>query len=225
MAYYRNDKNIGLALEQYGEHDWIDLEVTAKYATGLVIDAGANIGTHSLVYAKTATRVLAFEPQFFVYKLLVMNTVFNQADNVTPLWAALGAENGMVHIPSFSPDSDQFFGSANVGEGDDIVQQHTIDSLNLTRVSFMKVDVECAMLNVLAGARATILRDHPVLYVENNFGEQVNEVLTGWLREWGYRWEEIIVPAYPQDNYLNNPIDIYVPGTLNKNLLCFPKEQ
>ncbi len=225
MAYYQRDYSIGLYLAQYGEHDWRDLEVTRQYATGLVIDAGANIGTHALVYARTADTVLAFEPQFFIYKLLVMNTVLNCADNIMPYWCALGEENGMVRIPSFSPENGQIYGGADVGEGDDLVKLATIDSLNLGRVSLLKVDVERSMPAVLRGARATILRDRPVLYVENNFGEEVSQALHALLHELGYAWEEHIIPAYPADNFYGNTHDIFVPGMCNVNLLCLPKER
>lgn len=190
-----------------------------------MIDAGANVGTHAMVYARTADRVLAFEPQWFVYKLLVMNTLLNCADNVMPYWCALGQECGMVRIPSSSPDAENISGGVDVGEGDDLVKIVTLDSLKLEKVSLLKVDVERSMLSVLYGARETIKRDRPVLYVENNFGDEVDAALCAFLSEMGYAWQEVIVPAFPHENFNGAMEDIFLPGLVNRNFLCLPKER
>jgi FkbM family methyltransferase len=188
-----------------------------------VIDAGANIGTHSLVYAKTAEKVLAFEPQISTYKLLTMNAVLNSADNLFPYWCALGAENGMVHIPAPSPDEQYSWGGVECGEGDDLVLMRTLDSLPVGPVSFIKIDVETYVLDVLMGAIETIQKYKPVMYVENNFGEEASKAIIAFVEGLGYTWELYTVPAFPKDNYYGNTKDIYTPGCKNVNMLCLPR--
>ena len=223
LAHYTHDLSIGTALTYYGEHDWHDLEVTAPYARGVVIDIGANIGTHALVYGRTAERVLAFEPQISTYRLLVMNTILNCADNVIPYWCALGAENGMVAIPSYRPDEQIAWGGVDVGEGDDLVVMRTLDSIQQGPVSLLKIDVERSVIQVLEGAVETIQAYKPVIYLECNFGAEADRAITRTIETLGYSWERHVVPAFPPANYYGCEVDIYEPGCQNVNLLCLPK--
>ena len=67
MLYNRHDPTMVDSLEDKGAWAWEEIEATRQYATGIVVDVGANIGCHTLVYAQTADRVFAFEPQPFVF--------------------------------------------------------------------------------------------------------------------------------------------------------------
>jgi FkbM family methyltransferase len=71
---------------------------------GLFVDVGANLGIFSLVAARRLTRgrVIAFEPNPFVFTQLVRNVRLNEARNVTPICAGLAMQSGPMAL-SFSP--------------------------------------------------------------------------------------------------------------------------
>ena len=66
----------------------------------------------------------------------------------------------------------------------------TLDAIATERVGLIKIDVEGHEAAVLAGARATIVRDHPVLFVEIYRGVASNpdpEATIASICELGYR--------------------------------------
>ena len=58
--------------------------------------------------------------------------------------------------------------TAAEGDGFNTVRLVALDTLDLQRVDFMKVDIEGMEEKALRGAAETIKRCRPVLYVENN---------------------------------------------------------
>ncbi len=48
MMYNKNDLYIGRCLEEHGRWGWEEIEKTLPYATGTVLDIGANIGKNRL---------------------------------------------------------------------------------------------------------------------------------------------------------------------------------
>ena len=58
-------------------------------------------------------------------------------------------------------------GGRKIGDGNAITNMITIDSLNLERVDYMKIDVEGAEHLVIAGAERTIKKFKPVIYFED----------------------------------------------------------
>ncbi len=173
-------------------------------ASAIVIDAGANIGNHSLFFAGVmgAEKVYSFEPQREIFRILQRNIELNDLHQITPVNAALGAESGHAELDSFH--------AANIGKTTFARKDAggyamtTIDALNLERVDFIKMDVEGAHLAALEGAKQTLARCKPVLWVElrQKFGEFAPA--SAWLTGQGYRLERalgrddfLFVPANP----------------------------
>src|ERR1700722_8284406 len=82
FMYNINDEYIGRALDIYGEFS--ELENTlfqSLIKPGMtVLDIGANIGVHTVNFAKAATplgKVIAFEPQRIIYQMLCGNVALN----------------------------------------------------------------------------------------------------------------------------------------------------
>ena len=75
ILYNKNDIYIGKSIEKYGEFSEHEIELFADICRegDIVIDVGANIGTHAMAIAElvgTSGRVYAFEPQRIVFQAL-----------------------------------------------------------------------------------------------------------------------------------------------------------
>lgn len=146
----------------------------------VAVDIGAHIGTHTVQLSRAVGkegRVVAFEPQPKIFKELLLNMALNQVENCDFYWAACGKEQGRIELsPLFAPnEGGTGFGGGGTGQFVDLIP---LDELHLQNVSFIKIDVEGMEIDVLEGARQTILRDRPVLLVEICGGcpvEQANQ--------------------------------------------------
>lgn len=162
------------------------LDLKRKYVGDGVfaLDCGANIGVHSLEWAKLMRgwgSVLAIEAQERVFYALAGNLALHNAHNARAIWAALDSECGEMTIPE--PDYTQAasFGSfelrnrlgvENIGQPINYdkpslkVRTVTIDSLKLPRVDLIKMDIEGMELEAVSGAIETLKRCKPILNVE-----------------------------------------------------------
>lgn len=189
----RADGYIGHSVELFGEYSEAEVDVFRWFVRiyDVVIDAGALFGEHTLALAELCPRgrVLAFEPQRIPFQVLCANVQLNSLDNVECSKAALGNENGLCRVASLDPWVERFWGNARIGPTfeerlRDKVRIRTIDSCELARLDFVKLDVEGFEPQILMGGRETIRRCQPVLYIE--FNENRQELL-GLLRELGYK--------------------------------------
>lgn len=141
-----------------------------------VLDVGAHIGTHTLTMAHAvgnSGQVFAFEPQPKIFRELFLNMAVNNLKNVSFYWAGIGDREGIIELGPLNETNEG--GSGLYGGTGQEVQLLTIDSLNLTNVSLIKIDVEGMEEQVLAGARETILANRPVILIEimggHDFGQ------------------------------------------------------
>lgn len=223
MLFNIRDTYIGRSLDLYGEWAWSEVEYIRAYAAGLVLDIGANIGTHTLTFAETAEEVIAIEPQYFTYQSLVANLALNAVENVTPLNIAMGAYNGMAPMLRLHPDQKLNFGSLSLGTGDTQVPVRTIDSLLFQNVSFIKIDVEGSEEDVLKGGRGTIMRDRPILYIESDRVEKRASLIEA-IEAMGYGWQWHITPIFNPLNFDVNKRNVFG-EQCSINLLCIPNER
>lgn len=139
-----------------------------------ILDVGANIGFHSLYFAELTGqmgKVLAFEPISVNYQAFKNNLLLNDFPQVIPINKALGNVNEFVNIhikeEATNPGSFNLFekGILNTTieciKGDDY-----LDEKDITKVDFMKIDVEGFELEVIKGLVKTIKRDLPILIFE-----------------------------------------------------------
>ena len=172
----------------------------SDYGDGVVaIDCGANIGVHTVEWARFMSgwgRIYSFEPQEKIYYALAGNIALNNCFNVTARLAAVGAECGTISVPEIDYSIPSSFGSLElipadyneyIGQNLDYnrtaqrVEMLTLDSLGLPRIDLVKIDVEGMELQVLQGARESILRCRPQLLIEviKTDPESVTELLEG----------------------------------------------
>ncbi|WP_051854721.1 FkbM family methyltransferase [Streptomyces sp. NRRL B-1347] len=130
------------------------------------VDVGAHIGNHtSWLAAVCGLHVVALEPSPQARAQLLRNVFLSRlGEQVDVICAAAGAENGRAVMQAGPAGNTGMARAAADPSGD--VRVLTIDSLGLTDVGLIKIDVEGGELDVLRGALNTIRRDRPVLYVE-----------------------------------------------------------
>jgi FkbM family methyltransferase len=146
---------------------------------GVAIDVGANLGLATLALAPLLPegRIIAVEPAPRIAAALRRTVALNGlAGKVTVLEQALGAAAGAAafHADAHSAGSHLLTGPTADGSGPPVltVQVGTLDDLvgrlGLTRLDFIKIDVEGHETEVLDGAASTLARFRPSLFVEFN---------------------------------------------------------
>ena len=132
-----------------------------------VLDIGAHIGTHTITLSEAVGpkgQVIAFEPQPKIFRELFMNMAINQLKNISFYWAGVSNQQGTIQLTPLHPTNEG--GTSLTGGTGESIPLLTIDSLNLTNVSLIKIDVEGMENLVLDGATQTILSNHPVIIIE-----------------------------------------------------------
>ena len=230
MMYNVNDVFIGRSLDLYGE--WCDDEVAVLgqiLSPGdVVVDAGANIGTHTIFFAKKVTEtgvVVAFEPQRLVFQTLCGNVALNGLTNVTCFCAAVGEKREQLKFPMVNPRQAFNFGAVTPsGDGmGEVVDVVPIDELGLRRCTLIKVDVEGMEAKVIAGAKETIARCRPALFLENDTVERSRELLEA-VDAIGYKAFWQVADYYNPKNFFANNDNVFGRYQPQANILCVPRE-
>jgi FkbM family methyltransferase len=227
MLINRHDVYIGRALDLYGEWSEGEIDLFRQVLRpGMVaVDAGANIGTHTVAMAQFVApngTVYAFEPQRIVFQTLAANVALNSLANVFCLQRALGEAPGVLHVPPLDYTVPNNFGGVELGGAThgERVEIMRIDDLDLPACHLIKIDVEGMELAVLKGAAETIKRCQPLLYVEADRVERRDEVIA-WLDAQGYALYWHTVPLYNPTNARGNATNVF-PGVVSLNVLAIP---
>ena len=136
-----------------------------------VVDIGANIGYNSVVMAKIigdSGKVLAFEPLRLTFQQLCGNIALNGLENVYCERVAIGngnnAQISMVAVDYHTAGTNVM--NACVGIGGDPVTMMTLDAYQLEDISFVKIDIQGSEFVALKGARETLRRNRPLVWIE-----------------------------------------------------------
>ena len=175
-----------------------------------VLDIGAHIGGFSLIAARAvgATgHVFAFEPVADNIELLKENKAINGAESLVPIHAAVGRKIGSIEL--FVSDTDTMWATTRVSWSnvlhhgtapahikpqrvalltvDDFVREQSLD-----RIALVKIDVEAAEMDVLAGAAETLAAGIIEQLVVEVHGPAVKwSHVSGLLQQYGYEIQEI----------------------------------
>jgi FkbM family methyltransferase len=167
-----------MLLENSFECDLIPFFEKILHQGAHFIDIGANVGLYTTLSAKLVGhtgKVLAIEPNPFVFNLLESNIRRNQLDNVILFNGAATSEPGVYNLnaPEGCPEYSSLGAIVHPHAPDEIkqirVRGETIDYLvsanNLTPI-FMKIDVEGAEGVVLSGAKSILEKYRPYILSE-----------------------------------------------------------
>lgn len=230
VVYPVEDDPIGRSLAQYGEWAGIEIDLLLRFVPegSTVLDVGANLGTHTLAFAKKAGpagTVVAVEPQRTAVQLLAQTMRANQLDSVRVLHACAGERDGFAWVPSVDLAEHQNLGAVIPESRDDDATSNVrvvaLDALDVTNVALLKIDVEGAEALVLAGATRIIERDHPVISFEANTLESAADAFR-WVRARGYRTWLHRAPAWNPNNHAGNVENTFGFAT-ETNVLAIPE--
>lgn len=164
-----------------------------------IIDVGANIGNHTVYFAKHASAdvVYPIEPNPEAIALLRDNITLNQIDDrIDPrgIGYGVGSQSGRYQIRQSQQDN---LGSTSIEEAmDGDLEVRSLDDLiGQDPIHGLKIDAEGMEFDVLEGARGLIARERPLIWVEI-LRPHTLEFAQRWCRENDYR----IVYSFPYAN-------------------------
>lgn len=147
---------------------------------GVVVDVGAHSGQHSKLFAQMVPRgsVYAFEPGGYARSILKIVIGLRRLSNVSLFEVGLSDRpmSETLRVP-LKRSGSMGFGLSHIGAGtngretvsEDIVLT-TLDIFvreqNLSRLDFIKVDIEGWEVHFLRGAKETIARFRPSILIE-----------------------------------------------------------
>lgn len=200
------------------------------------VDVGAHIGYFTLVAAKYAGRVHAFEPSAQTFSYLLRNLELNPAlaGRIVAHPVGLGTAPSTLNLYR----SASHPGTASlrpVSAPDAVIETVPIDTLDRVigseHIHFIKIDVEGGELDVLRGAQGLIQRDRPCVFCEifeshaNRFGYTCGDLI-GFFTQRRYQGFLVADHAKPTAGIPLAPLD---PGALSaaevNNALFIPIEQ
>ena len=162
----------------------------------------------------------AFEPQPEIFELLEYNARGAVTHNT-----AVGNEAGMATMPKVQYAAKGNFGGLGLFEssiyGTIKVPVTTIDSFGYDDVGFIKIDVEGYEYEAITGARETINRCRPILYVEDDRTEK-SRALRQLISSMDYTIEEHKPTLYREKNFFGLKKNIWDKNYASHNLIARP---
>lgn len=167
MYVYKNDQFVSRAIKVYGEYCHAEVDIMRLFIEkdSVYIDVGVNIGYHALaMHKETGCTVIGFEPNPTHFTVAAENCknapiqIFN---------AALGSRKETIKMTDVTVDDNGNYGETKQDdEGTITAECLTLDTLNVPKVSVMKIDVEGFEIEVMKGAEQTIDKYRPVIFYE-----------------------------------------------------------
>lgn len=160
----------------------------------VVVDVGANIGNHTVYFGSIlqASRVYSFEPQPIPAEICKKNIMLNDLENIVKLYDfGLGSDSTQADI-IYDGSGVHNLGGTMLKEsehGNIIIKK--LDDISIPeKTDFVKIDVEGMEAEVLLGAKNTLVKDTPIIWIEimdRNY-ETVVSILNGY----GYVIKEVL---------------------------------
>jgi FkbM family methyltransferase len=168
------------------------------------IDAGANLGFHSIQFGRLGKKVYSFEPQSYIYNQLCANILFNDLNNIIHTYkVGLGDKEENQQLWNIEHEfcdggynwggrgiiqdaSDLERANNNEFREEDVIKIITLDSLNIPKCDLIKVDVQGYELKLFIGAKKLISNFKPVIFLENYAWDEPSVLAKNHLINLGY---------------------------------------
>ncbi len=223
-----NDVYVGKALFIYGEYSGLEGEFLNRLirAGDVVVEVGANIGSHTIALAKTvgtSGKVYAFEPQRACYSLLESQIALNQLENIYAYRYGVGRTKEKLWLPKVNYGAVGNFGAVelarNKSADSEQVDIVTLDEmLGDVACSLIKIDVEGMEEDVIRGGIGVIEKHSPIIYVENDRAQK-SKSLIALLLDLKYRLWWHLPPLFNPNNFFGIKDNVYE-NIVSCNMFC-----
>ncbi len=175
----------------FGAHEKEQINFSKKYINnGVVVDCGSNAGNHSLFYSAFSKKVISIEANpilveefqgriFYnnILNIILLNIGIGSTDGtILPFYQSTGDNRGVSSfVEKFSPQNTNRINVA-VRKLDSILSEHKV-----SKVDFIKIDVEGFDYEVLEGAHKIISTSAPVIQIE--YSPRDKNKMVAFLRE------------------------------------------
>ena len=143
----------------------------------MILDIGANVGYTSLTFAKFINdkgKIFSFEPEKKNYNTFLKNIKLNKFNNIYPHKLAVADENKSIKLYLSKSENDGIHStllhtdtlSENYEEVEAVKMDDFVKNNNITKVNFVKIDVEGAEIDVINGMKQVMSDNQPVIILE-----------------------------------------------------------
>jgi len=206
VQYFPDEPLVGDSISWYGEYLQGQLDVLARLIRpgATLMEIGAGVGMHALYLAAAigpAGHLFVYEPRPLLQRVLRQNLAANRLGNVTLMSRALGRASSL---------------------GGTATPTETLDGLQLEQLQLLKIGVDAAVPDVLAGAAQTLWRLRPLLFIALREEATLGE-LSASAKDFGYRCWKLETRLFNPQNFNRREEDIFAGGKASA-LLAIPEE-
>lgn len=199
--------------------DWLKSKKNVFNST--VLDVGANIGNHSLFFARFFSKCISFEPNPRTFSVLEINS--RLVDNIIPMNLGLSDKKGTAPLyTSFrNVGGSSLSGDRNMEvDSRHDIQLDKLDDIinNEENIGLIKIDVEGHEWFALKGAEKVIKDNKPIIIFEHNTATENSDAdVINLLNSYGYHDFYEVVDGWQR---LNKTLGRY-PGYLRSLIKSF----
>ena len=214
------------------------LRLIRRYLTPecVYFDIGANIGQHALYASFFSKEVYAFEPVPKLYQQFCKSIAKNNITNIRTFNFGLGKEK--MELPIYSSRINM--GNSTLLAKFDLpikqmvrveVMDDMVELKNLTRIDFMKIDVEGFEYEVLLGSEQYIKKFLPTMVIEfspmfyNSVRPEIAQDILYFLYKYDYCIIDVGLNAEIETEFTSERCQNLISSNKQTNLLCVHKQK